>query len=160
LRKNAPFSARLPFAANPREQALRHYLASFGIEVPPRIDGERDAAESTLARVLPSLGAERPRASAVYIWAPAPTKPALMAKAVAGLRRHGCLLEWTLPHFEAGFSADPKRRSVLADVADEAVILRARAARERGERILRRLGIRTVARRGMRPGPPLRTRAG
>jgi len=160
LRKTAPFSPRLPFAATPREQALRHYLASFGIEVPPRIEGERDAAESTLARVLPSLGAERPRASAVYIWAPAPSKPAQMARALAGLRRRGCLLEWTLPPYEEGFSADPKRRSVLAEVVDEAVILRASAARERGERILRRLGVRTVAHRRMRPGPPPRTREG
>ncbi len=139
---------------------MRHYLASFGIEVPPRVDGERDSAESTLARVLASLGAERPRASAVYLWAPAPTKPAVMAKAVASLRRGGCLLEWTLPPFEAGLAEDSKRRSVLADVADEAVVLRVGAARERGERMLRRLGVRMVAHRGVRPGLPLRTRAG
>ncbi len=160
LRNSAPFSARLPFAATPREQALRHYLASFGIEVPPRADGERAAAELTLARVLPSLGAERPRPSAIYVWAPAPTNPALMAKGVAGLRRHGCLLEWTLPPFEAGLGENPERRSVLADVAEEAVILRAGAARERGERMLRRLGVRAVGHRGVRPGMPIRTRAG
>jgi uncharacterized protein (DUF58 family) len=160
LRQNAPFAARLPFAATPREQALRHYLASFGIEVPPRVDGERDAAESTLARALSSLGIERPRANAVYVWAPAPTKPTLMAKAVASLRRRGCLLEWTLPPFEAGLGADPeRRRSVLEEVADEAVVLRAGAARERGERMLRRLGVRPVARR-VRPGLPLGTREG
>ena len=34
LRTRAPFAPRLPHATTPREQRLRHYLASFGIEVP------------------------------------------------------------------------------------------------------------------------------
>jgi hypothetical protein len=38
--------------------------------------------------------------------------------------------------------------------------LRVGAARERGERMLRRLGVRMVAHRRGRPGLPLRTRAG
>src|SRR5262249_61123519 len=42
LRARAPFAPRLPYAKAAREQHLRHYLAAFGVEVPPRLDGERE----------------------------------------------------------------------------------------------------------------------
>jgi hypothetical protein len=144
LRGHAPFSPRLPFASTPREQSLRHYLASFGIESPPRIDGERAATESTLEQILDRLRAERPRPSIVHVWAPPPTHVGAMAKRIAALRQRGTELRWTLPPFDAGIGQSPGRRHALADVADEAVRARARATRQRGERTLRKLGVRVV----------------
>jgi uncharacterized protein (DUF58 family) len=144
LRGHAPFSPRLPFAATPREQSLRHYLASFGIESPPRIEGERTASESTLGQTLERLRAERPRPSIVHVWAPPPTNAVAMTKRVAALRQRGTELRWTLPPFEAGLGESPGRRHALADVADEAVRARASATRQRGERTLRKMGVRVV----------------
>jgi uncharacterized protein (DUF58 family) len=143
LRGHAPFSPRLPFAPTPREQSLRHYLASFGIESPPRVEGERAVAESTLGLALERLRAERPRPSVVHVWAPPPTNVVAMAKHVAGLRRRGTELRWTLPPFDAGLG-EGSRSGGVADVADEAVRMRTRATRQRGERTLRRLGVRVV----------------
>jgi hypothetical protein len=146
LRARAPFAPRTPFAHSPREQSLRHYLAAFGIESPPRVDGERERAETTLAQVLDKLATEKPRASLVHVWAPAPAKAETTAKAIAALRRHRIDVRWSLPAFDAGVGADPQRRSPVADAVDEAVRVRARATRTRGERMLRRLGVRVIVR--------------
>jgi len=151
LRARAPFAPRLPFAPTPREQALRLYLAAFGVESPPRVDGERERAEVTLGHVLDEIATEKPRASVVHVWAPAPARTDKMAGTIARMRRHRIELRWTLPPFDAGVGADPERRSPLADVVDEAVRARARATRARGERLLRRLGIRLATRGAWRP---------
>jgi uncharacterized protein (DUF58 family) len=146
LRARAPFAPRVPFAHSPREQSLRHYLAAFGIESPPRVDGERERAERTLAQVLDKLATEKPRASIVHVWAPAPAQAETSARAIAALRRHRIDVRWTLPAFDAGVGADRERRSPVADAVDDAVRLRARATRTRGERMLRRLGVRVIVR--------------
>jgi uncharacterized protein (DUF58 family) len=150
LRGRAPFAPRLPFAPTPRERSLRHYLASFGIESPPRVDGERQRAETTLATVLDRLATEKPRASLVHVWAPAPAHPGTTAPAVAALRRHRIEVRWTLPAYDAGLGAEVERRSPVADVVDDAVRLRAHATRSRGERMLRRLGVRVIVRNVVR----------
>src|SRR5262249_54377151 len=73
MRVRAPFAPRLPHAATPREQRLRHYLAAFGIEVPPRVDGEREKAEAQLASLLEKIAREkRKKPSIVHVWAPPP----------------------------------------------------------------------------------------
>jgi uncharacterized protein (DUF58 family) len=138
----APFAPRVPFAATPREQTIRRYLTAFGIESPPRIDGERAPAEATLALALARLASEKPRPSSVHVWAPPPSKEETMAKAVAALRARRIRLRWTLPPLEAGIGAERDRRSPVADAVDEAVRLRARAMAARGEGLLRRLGVR------------------
>ncbi|HEY8040312.1 MAG TPA: DUF58 domain-containing protein [Polyangiaceae bacterium] len=150
LRTRAPFAPRVPFAHAPREQSLRHYLAAFGIESPPRVDGERDKAEGTLAQVLDKLSTEKPRASVVHVWAPAPAKAETMAKAIAALRRRRIELRWSLPPFEAGVGSARDRRSPVAEVVDDAVRVRAHATRTRGERMLRRLGVRMIVRASVR----------
>jgi uncharacterized protein (DUF58 family) len=156
LRHRAPFAPRLPFAHTPREQILRHYLAAFGIESPPRVDGEREKAEVTLARVLEKLGTERPRASVIHVWAPPPAKPQDMAGPLAALRAQRVEVRWSVPPFEAGVGAGDERsgppadgrglRRAVAEVVDEAVRARARATRLRAERLLRSLGVRVVSR--------------
>jgi uncharacterized protein (DUF58 family) len=145
LRSHAPFAPRIPFGATPRERTLRQYLAAFGIESPPRVDGEREKAEKTLLAVLKRLVDEKPRASVIHVWAPPPSGTDAMAGAIASLRARKIALRWSLPPFEAGVGVERVRRSPVADVVDEAVRTRARATRARGERMLRKLGIQVVA---------------
>ena len=148
LRTLAPFAPRVPFAPTQREQSLRQYLAAFGVESPPRVDGEREKAEVSLASVLEKLAAEKPRASVVHVWAPPPAKAESVAegigKAVVALRARRIELRWSLPPFEAGVGGDRERRSAVADVVDDAVRVRARATRARGERLLRKLGVHVM----------------
>ena len=141
--------------AAPREQSLRHYLAAFGIESPPRLEGEREKAELTIAQVLERLVTEKPRASIVHVWAPAPTRAETAAHAIATLRRRRIEVRWTLPPYEAGVGSDDPRRNAVADVVEEAVRVRARATRARGERILRRLGVRVHVRALRAPAAPV-----
>jgi uncharacterized protein (DUF58 family) len=151
LRARAPFAPRVPFAPDPRERALRQYMAAFGIESPPRVDGERERAEATLGQVLDRIATDKPRASVVHVWAPAPARTDKMAATIALVRRRRVELRWTLPPFDAGVGADPERSSPVADVVDEAVRARARVARARAERLLRRLGVRLAGRSARRP---------
>jgi uncharacterized protein (DUF58 family) len=148
LRPLAPFAPRVPFASTPRERSLRQYLAAFGVECPPRIDGERDKAEAALATVLESIAATRPRPSAVHVWAPPPSKgdgvDEGIGKAVTALRARRVAVRWSLSPLEAGVGADRTRRSPVADAVDDAVRARARATRARAERALRRLGVQVL----------------
>jgi uncharacterized protein (DUF58 family) len=146
LRQRAPFAPRIPFAPGEREQLLRLYLAAFGIESPPRSEGEREKAEATLGQVLQRLAAEKPRPSIVHVWAPAPAHGDPMAKAISVLRSRHLELRWTVPPLDAGVGAPSGRRSSVADVVDEAVRMRARATRVRAERWLRRMGVRVMVR--------------
>lgn len=146
LRVRAPFAPRLPFAHGVREQSLRLYLAAFGVESPPRMDGERPKADETLAQVLARLGTDKPRPSIVHVWAPAPAHSDGFARAIASLRRRRIEVRWSLPRFEAGIGSDRERRSPVADVVEEAVRVRARSSQLRGERMLRRLGVRVQGR--------------
>jgi hypothetical protein len=143
LLSNAPFSPRRPQAPTPREETLRHYLAAFGIESPPRTDGERARAETTLASTLERLRIERPRPSIVHVWAPPPAHPETMGPRVTALRARGAEVRWTLPPFDAGIRHGASRGGAAA-IAEDAVRVRARVTGERGERILRRMGVRVV----------------
>jgi uncharacterized protein (DUF58 family) len=148
LRPLAPFAPRVPFAKAARERSLRQYLAAFGIESPPRVEGEREKAEASLVSVLEKLAADKPRASVIHVWAPPPARAESVAagigKVVATLRARRVVVRWSLPPFEAGVGADRERRSGVAEVVDDAVRARARATRARGERLLRKLGIHVM----------------
>ncbi|MGO9837484.1 MAG: DUF58 domain-containing protein [Polyangiaceae bacterium] len=146
IRLRAPFAPRVPFAHTAREQRLRHYLAAFGIESPPKIDGEHDKAEIALLQVLSRLVNEGQRGSIVHVWAPAPSKSDGMAKTVRTLRARRIQVRWSLPPLDAGVGSGHERRSPIADAADEAVRVRAHATQTRAEKLLRRLGIRLVMR--------------
>jgi hypothetical protein len=63
-------------------------------------------------------------------------------------------LRWSLSAYEAGVGSDRSRRSPVAEVVDEAVRMRAQATRTRGERMLRRLGVR-IEGRAWRAAPPV-----
>jgi uncharacterized protein (DUF58 family) len=158
LRARAPFAPRLPFAHGVREQALRRYLAAFGVESPPRVEGERPRSEHTLVQVLDRLIKEKPRASIVHVWAPAPAPGEPLRAAVGALRRRAVEVRWSLPPLDSGLGGDRDRRSAVADVVEEAVRVRARVSKARGERLLRRLGVqvqpRPLARRHARASAP------
>jgi uncharacterized protein (DUF58 family) len=151
LRTRAPFAPRIPFAPSAREQSLRQYLAAFGIESPPRVEGEQEKAQATLIYALDSLSTAKPRPTLVRVWGPPPPETSRTRKALAGLRYRRIDLRWTLPPFDAGVGDDDGPRGRLADVVDEAVRVRARVTQTRATAQLRRLGIalapRTVVRK-------------
>lgn len=143
--KRAPLSPPRPRGGTSRERVLRHYLASFGIQAPPRMEPERAQSELRIAGALKKLGREKRRSSIVYVWARPPD--ALLSHA---------LLE--------AFEKFPKRRTELrfcamagsqglpegagdlqAAVVRDAVALRLAVALERGSRELRKRGVRSVA---------------
>jgi hypothetical protein len=153
LRSRAPFAPRVPYARTPRERTLRHYLASFGIEVPPRVDGERERAAATLALLLEKICAEKKRPSIVHVWAPAPPEDSPIVRAVRKLRARHIAVRWSLPPVEESVGNEPaasKQEDAAAleaapetvrQAVDEAVRVRARAARIRGEVVLRKMGV-------------------
>ena len=147
LRVRAPFAPRLPFAPTPREQRLRHYLAAFGIEVPPRVDGEREKAEAQLATVLEKVTLEKKKKpSIVHIWAPAPgPEGEALARSMRKLKTRHIELRWTLPSFEPALDPTPGGLPVVEEVVRGAIQMRVRASQARAERALRGMGIRARA---------------
>ena len=141
LRARAPFAPRLPFAKSPREQTLRHYLASFGVEVPPRSDGERELSQATLGQALDKIALEKTRPSLVVVFSPAPDAQSETARALRRLRGRRIEVRWAIPDVERAVTAEPSTPAIEAAV-DEAVRVRAVVARTRAERALRKLGIR------------------
>lgn len=148
MRSRAPFAPRLPLAAAPREQRLRHYLASFGIEVPPRVDGEREKADVQLEGVLSKLAKEKnskKRPSIVHIWAPPPGPESRIDVAMRKLKARHVEMRWTMPSFEQGLVSRPGGAVTVEDVVLEAVRIRVRAAQSRAERALRVMGVKARA---------------
>jgi uncharacterized protein (DUF58 family) len=146
-RRSAPFAPRLPYGATLRDRSLRHYLSSFGIETPPRTDGERARTDTAIAGVLEKLAAERNRPSAVHVWAPAPSRRDLLAKAIQRLRAKRVALYWSLPAIEesvglpaAARGADRTRPELVREAVEDAVRARARVDRARGSELLRKMG--------------------
>jgi uncharacterized protein (DUF58 family) len=144
LRTRAPFAPRVPFARTAREQCLRHYLAAFGVESPPKLAGEHEHAEIALLQVLEQLVKDASRGSIVHVWAPAPTKGEEMSKVLRTLRTRRIEVRWSLPSLASGVGSGDERRSPIADVVDEAVRVRAHATQARSEKLLRRLGVRPL----------------
>ncbi len=173
LRARAPFAARKPFSRTPREEKLRHYLASFGLEVPPRIEGEREKTEQCMAAAFERTLETKPRPSLVHVWGAAPASLAPGAAAVASpggtafrralarLRGKRVAVHWTLAPLEASVvkeRRDDVRMTLtlpgmpgkttgvqLRHAVEDAVLVRLRAGRRRDERALRRLGIKPSA---------------
>ncbi len=157
MRSRAPFAPRLPLSAGTREQRLRHYLASFGIEVPPRVDGEREKADVQLEGILSKLSKEKnpkKRPSIVHIWAPPPGPESRIDVAIRKLKARQVEMRWTMPSFEPGLAARHGGALTVEDVVHDAVRVRVRASQARAERAMRVLGVRArpieVRRHGVR----------
>jgi len=145
MRVRAPFAPRLPQAATPREQRFRHYLAAFGIEVAPRVDGEREKADAQLTQLLEKISKEKKKKpSIVHIWAPPPGPESSVDKSLRKLRARHVDVRWTMPAFEPGLESKLPVGAppTVEDVVLEAVRLRVRASQSRAERAMRALGIR------------------
>lgn len=159
MRSRAPFAPRLPMAGTPREQRFRHYLASFGVEVPPRVEGERERSDGQLRGIFEKLAREKnqkKRPSIVHVWAPPPGPEGNMEAALRKLRARHVEVRWTMPSFEPGLMTHPSGPPTVEDVVLEAVRIRVRASQSRAERAMRSLGVRPknveVRRHGVRPG--------
>jgi uncharacterized protein (DUF58 family) len=158
LRGRAPFAPRMPYARAAREQRLRHYLASFGIEVPPRVDGEREKTDQAMAAALEKLCADKARPSIVHVWGPPPGKSSPIGKSLRRLKARHAEVRWTVPAFDQSVGASDVAPEILAsvrDVVEDAVRLRARVSRGRADRLLRKLGVKpqAVLRRLALPAP-------
>jgi uncharacterized protein (DUF58 family) len=160
MRPRAPFRVRRPVARTPREQTLRRYLASFGVDSPPRADGERKETARELVAAIGRLAKERPRPSLVHVLANGPELEgeASLRDALIRLRRTGAIVSWSLPTFDAALeppygltrrAADPdgspRPDPAFGDSAGPAALavrVRTRVAVARQERELRKLGVR------------------
>jgi uncharacterized protein (DUF58 family) len=146
-RARAPFDLPAPWATTPREQSLRRYLACYGISSPPRLERDRARATGLLVQAIDRAATEKPRPSLVYVWSVAPEEPSpLLGQAVKKLLRRGMTVRWIALHRDAAAVAEPSADEAQQAVVD-AVTLRTRIARERGERQLSAMGIR-LARSG------------
>lgn len=141
LRARGPFPAPEPHAPGRRERALRRYMSAFGLHSPARLEPDRPKTDLQIAEALTRIARERPRASVVYVWSPAPeanNRPEI-ERALNQYPRRRIDLRWVSLQHEPSIPREPD--PVSRAVAD-AVSLRARTAQARGELALRRLGIR------------------
>jgi uncharacterized protein (DUF58 family) len=166
MRGRAPFAAAAPVGRSARDRTLRRYLASFGIESPPRTEHDRREAEASLFEALVHVAKAKPRASLVHVVAPPPEEAHLprLADALRRVMRGGATVTWSSPPLEPALSPpfdDPSRPppddeeplfarparsafSEMAPIAAEAVLVRAHATQTRREAGLRRLGVRVI----------------
>ncbi len=143
-RRHAIFQVEPPAASTPREQALRWYMASFGLLGPPVLRPDRAHAERALRRAMERAISLKPRPTLVYVWAPAPSAPdGGLADVVRRLRRRGTTVLWMPAMIERSIEPSPNPDSI-AGAAAFAVALRARASRARGEQMLRAAGVKVI----------------
>jgi uncharacterized protein (DUF58 family) len=139
-RARAPYDAPKPWAATPREQSLRHYMACSGISSPPRVGADRARAMALLLQALERPLAEKPRPSLVYVWSSPPEGPVpALATSVRKLLRRGIAVRWIAAPIERGVESGVVE---LDRIVADAVVTRARVARERGEKWLLGMGVR------------------
>jgi hypothetical protein len=132
-----PLEVRGPTSA---DRALRQYFACYGLSSPARTSPDWPATDLVIARTFEDITRARPRASLVYLWAPAAnpeTRPEL-AKALAARPRRGLEVRWIPMKYEAAIPRD----GAVARAVGEAVAIRTRLAERLGERAVRRAGVR------------------
>lgn len=166
MRSRAPFAAAAPQGRSLRERTLRRYLASFGIDSPPRVETDRSGDRTALLEALSYVARIKPRPSLVHVISPPPDErqQKMFGDAVHRITRKGAALTWSTPAIEPALSPPwddpgkpppdaeepllPSRKpspwEEMAPIAAEAVRIRARAAQARREGSLKRLGVRVV----------------
>jgi uncharacterized protein (DUF58 family) len=166
MRSRAPVAAPPPGGKTARERMLRRYLASYGIESPPKTESDRKEAATSLIDALTQIGKTKPRPSLIHVIAASPEEALLarLSDAVRRLLRRGAVVTWSLPQVEPGllppwddplkkpyeeqdpplFSSGPSAWEQMAPLVSEAVLVRASVAHERREKALRKLGVRVM----------------
>jgi uncharacterized protein (DUF58 family) len=156
----APFAPLPVQGADPADRLLRGYLSAFGIPSPPRLEPDRPRTDEALAKVIEGISLERPHASLVYVWSPAPD-PVKRPVVTEALRKHGrrrVELRWVGLRLEEGIL---RSAGTVSHAVGHAVALRARVGETVGEHALRRLGVtveriraRSLSRASVPPPPP------
>jgi hypothetical protein len=120
---------------------LRSYLAAFGMSLPPRLEPERPRTDATLAEALLHTTRGRKRASVLYIASPVPDEArwAQLAPVFRNLPRRRTSVTWLVPSERLGLGLP---EGALGRAAGIAARLHVEGALRRGERELRRLGVR------------------
>jgi uncharacterized protein (DUF58 family) len=152
----APFDVAAPNGPNPNDQALRHYMAAFGLDSPARLEPDRPHTDAQLLRVLGDMTRARPRPTLITICSPFPDielqRP--LIDGLASRRRLGIELRWLpIPLSIAQELPSPTARAVSARYALE---LRAESVATSGRRQLRRLAIHIEAIPVLQRRPPMR----
>ncbi len=160
LRNRAPFAPRLPEGKTPRERALRHYLAAFGIESAPRAEGEALKTASALAAVLDKLAKEKHKPTLTFVWAPAPMMSATLAAAVRRMRTQRTEVRWILSTATKAIETEESDDvASVREAVESAINARSKVARVRGEAVLRRMGVKVQGIKGESKPSPVLTEA-
>ena len=146
LRVRAPFQGPSPHAASlneGRDRLVRHYVASFGLDVPARATGGMTTAG--IADALRRIHRARPRATDVVVIAPAPALATDdLRDAVTRVRKRGVKVRWATVDPILGLEAPPEG-DVVAKAIEVEMALAARVATEG----LHSIGVRIVEARSL-----------
>ncbi len=141
LRVRAPFQGPAPRAAPAnelRDRFVRHYAASFALDVPPLASAAHSA--SGIAEALRRIHRERPRATDVVVLAPPPAATHEdLREAVTRVRRLGVRVRWAAVDAAIGLEA-PAGGEVLRD----ALYVELGAARRAAVAQLASMGVRVL----------------
>lgn len=159
MRARAPFRVKTPEGRSERDAMLRRYLASFGIDAPPKTQSDRKVAAEAIVSGLVAIARQKPRASLVYVFAsaPDPAVHAALQSTTARLSRAGSGVYWTLPAYEAGLlppwltprapadDGEKEQDAAFSGAAPQAALavrLRSAVASRKAEASLRKVGVR------------------
>jgi hypothetical protein len=152
LRARAPFQLAPPLASTTnesRDRMVRHYAASFALDVPTRATGAM--ATSGIADALRRIHRARPRPTDLVIVAAAPTQvPNELKEAIAMMRKKGVRVRWAAVDPRLGLDAPQGGEAVRAAIEIEVGAARKAALSQLAAAGVRVLDARTLALRGPR----------
>ncbi|MBI2389162.1 MAG: DUF58 domain-containing protein [Deltaproteobacteria bacterium] len=141
LRARAPFQLPPPLAASTnegRDRIVRHYAASFALDVPGRATGAMST--SGVADALRKIHRLRPRPTDVVVVAAAPTQvSAELREAATMLRKKGVRVRWAAVDPRLGLDAPPGGEPVR-----DAVEIEIGVARKKALSLLAGAGVRVL----------------
>jgi len=149
LTRKAPFSPTVQ-ASTEREQALRQYLAAFGIASPARLQQDRSNTDQVLSEALEKIVRARPRATRVYLCSPSPDRSSLsvLQQALQRARRNHIQLTWVRSPYEAALDSlavtqeGQQAKLDVLEAVTEAVKLRMQVIERYGDGALHHLGVK------------------
>jgi hypothetical protein len=127
-------------APTPNERLLRRYLAAYGLPSIGRTTTDRDATDRELIETIRRLIATRPDRIVIYSPWPSPRLRDGLWLLRRRLRNARIVLDWSVTNDMAGL---PSSVDVKGKAVEQVLEWHADAARDKGARALRKLGIRT-----------------